>query len=165
MKSATIIRNTLLTSQMLSPMIGSSAFVVGMRSRSGQPPAAPTALSAGEEDCEFDFIAAATQAAVEREAREELATESTTTSTTSLPPLRSTTTTPPPTSFEDSSAAEDDFVFDFIAAATQAAVEREARGAELIEADDAETPTPAFAVYPAFAPRTTAVRTVGETRW
>eukprot|EP00535_Pseudo-nitzschia_heimii_P006557 CAMPEP_0197177736 /NCGR_PEP_ID=MMETSP1423-20130617/3240_1 /TAXON_ID=476441 /ORGANISM="Pseudo-nitzschia heimii, Strain UNC1101" /LENGTH=139 /DNA_ID=CAMNT_0042627335 /DNA_START=58 /DNA_END=473 /DNA_ORIENTATION=- len=139
MKSATVIRNTLLSSQVLSPMIGSSAFVVGMRSRSG-PPAAVALRASNEDAYEFDFIAAATQAAVEREAREEQAIATSTTLSPSVsstrPPLQTTTTpfgtslvpdeTTSVSSFEREDDDDDDFEFDFIAAATQAAVEREA---------------------------------------
>ena len=176
MKSATIIRNTLLSSQVLFPATGSSAFVVGMRSRRDGPPAvplhssasasSPTAQMASEDDYEFDFIAAATQAAVEREAREAPSNPpSSASASASTTPSGTASMTPneaSPIPAVVPPANEDDCVFDFIAAATQAAVEREAREAEA-EAE-AEAATSSFAVYPAFGLEKTVERFVGETR-
>jgi len=105
------------------------------------------ATTIDENDYEYDFIAAATQAAVERENREAQSkaafTARTTTkknpmsvfetaSTTSAASMATTmSTTMPPT--------EDDYEYDFIAAATQAAVERENREAQAKAEADAFT--------------------------
>lgn len=146
-------------------MIGSSAFVLGMRSHRGHPtasamirassaPISPEASAASavaldsEDDFEFDFIEAATRAAVERENRlvqqhgEEAPTKKNVAKewepTVSWMPLMATETVTPPN--------EDDYELDFIEAATMAAVEREQREArEKAEIEAASS----FAVYPA----------------
>jgi heme-binding NEAT domain protein len=100
-----------------------------------------------EEDFEFDFIAAATEAAVEREDRESseaasrvepIVAKTTTATRTPVAPQPSTSLT----------TTDDDYEFDFIAAATQAAIERENREPQYrVDTDESS-----FKVFPAVDP-------------
>lgn len=169
MKSAAVFRRIILSFQVFSPLIGSSAFVLGMRNRNrnhhlGYP--STTSIHASnsmmtatatmsEEDNIFDFIAAATNAAVDRENCETKANaqkKHPIGDFETSPSAPSKTATAPMS--EDSDNDEFEFEFDFITAATQAAVERENREAIAKEeaAAKADTRTAsafAFAVYPA----------------
>jgi len=175
MKSAAVFRRIIVSFQIFSPLIGSSAFVLGMRNRNrnyhlGYPPtttihasdsmvmysATATAMATmSEEDNVFDFIAAATNAAVNRENCETKANaqkKHPIGDFETSPSAPSKTATAPMS--EDSDNDEFEFEFDFITAATQAAVERENREAiakaeAAAKADTRTASAFAFAVYPA----------------
>ena len=105
---------------------------------------ASTPTPVNDDEYEFDFLAAATQAAIEREARE--APSETTPTYYSKTPARTEFTAP------TAVTNEEDYEFDFLAAATQAAVERETQANQKV--DD---PSP-FKVYQAFVPKANANR-------
>ena len=166
MKSAAVI----LSLQVFSPLIGSSAFVLGMRNRNRNHHSGysstrtihasdfivkhlATAMETeamSEEDHAFDFIEAATKAAMDRENCETKAnskkkypigdfeTSSSAPSKSAVAPM------------SENGNDEFELEFDFIAAATEAAVERENREA-IATAGKAATRASAFAfaVYPA----------------
>lgn len=168
MKSAAVI----LSLQVFSPLIGSSAFVLGMRNRnrnrnhhSGYSSTRTihasdfivkhlaTAMETeamSEEDHVFDFIEAATKAAMDRENCETKANSKKKYpigdfETSSSAPSKSAAAP-----MSENSNDEFELEFDFIAAATEAAVERENREA-IATAGKAATRASAFAfaVYPA----------------
>lgn len=153
MKSITVFRRIIISSQVLSPFMGSTAFVLGMRHHHRREIVSiSTAVHASsmpspritKDDYELDFIAAATHAAVEREAlgASGVLTKTTTARTFTTQPTRSPVAAVPVTN-------EQDYEFDFIAAATQAAIERETREAQ----EKARTEEPAsFKILPAFVP-------------
>lgn len=155
MKSIAVFQRIIISSQVLSPLMESSAFVLGMKHHRRGHMLSTTAVHAtsisnpniNKDEYEFDFLAAATQAAIEREDR-----EASSSSVTTI--LRETTTTnafAAPTSQVVASEPivnEEDYEYDFIAAATQAVVERENRDAEAKA--KAEESASSFKVYPAF---------------
>lgn len=159
----TAFRRIIISSGALSPLMGSSAFVFGMRNHQSHTLSTTTGLHAYEmsystavpsnceQDCEFDFIEAATQAAIEREATQEAPAR--------IParvyemPVYSAPTEVAATTMP--SEEEEDYEFDFLAAATQAAVERESREAQIHGAAEADHEVAPFKVYPAFYPRAT----------
>ena len=98
---------------------------------------------ANGDEYEFDFLAAATQAAIEREGREAPSASTPTYYYYSKTPAR-TEFTAPPTAVTN----EKDYELDFLATATQAAVDREAQTNQKVD-----EPSP-FKVVPSFVPKT-----------
>jgi hypothetical protein len=156
MKTTTVFRNILISTQALSLPMGSSAFVLEMRqhhrshTRSTGIHASVSALPATpQRGCEIDFVAAATEAAIERQyaeaasfnayaaiqlyprtaAIEREATSSNTSSSASVvPTIRKVYEMPVYSTSTEEIADEDndefELEFDFIAAATDAAINR-----------------------------------------
>jgi hypothetical protein len=157
MKTTTVFRNILISTQALSLPMGSSAFVLEMRqhhrshTRSTGIHASVSALPATpQRECETDFVAAATEAAIERQYAEaasfnayaaiqlyprtavierEATSSSRSSSASVVPTIRKVYEMPVYSTSTEEIAEEDndefELEFDFIAAATDAAIDRE----------------------------------------